>query len=181
MAKNLILKSTISGMVIAAILMISCNKQKHSDAPIVTDTRKSENRAPVYTPSNQALFDTITKLDSIFWLAWNEGDLKIIEELTSDDHEFYHDSGGAFIMSKEEHMKDWESFFKNRRPQRGSTYKGYTEVYEIPDFGALQVGYQQFFDKKYPEGSPPSRLVTLWEATKEGWKQKYVISTHADE
>ena len=75
-------------------------------------------------------------------------------------------------------MKFWKSFFKNRPPEKGTGLKEFNEVYEIPNFGALHVGYQQFFNKRNPEGTPPSRVITLWKETDDGWKQEYVFSTN---
>lgn len=176
------LKNICSQILICfGILLVSaCQEPTQQFQEPLLDTKDTDKRKniPSYRPVNEELYDTIMKLDKKFWKAWNEGDLQVIEDFTSEDHEFYHDRGGV-VKTKEENMKLWRSFFENRPQERGTGYKDGNEVYEIPGFGALHVGYQQFFNDKNPDGTPPSRVITLWKETAKGWKQEYVFSTHA--
>lgn len=163
-----------SFLICSLTLLLSCQKKPDT---LCSEQIECEHELYTYRPINQKLYDTIVSLNDKFWRAWNDGDYPFIENILSNNHEFYHDRGGV-RKGKQENLNNWRKFFKNRPPQRGKYLNELTEVYEIPGFGALQVGYQQFFNERYPEGTTPARVVTLWKSTSEGWKQEYVFSTH---
>lgn len=170
------LRNRLAG--VAGIILI-CSCQNAREKSNIADKKEQDKKIqyPAYHPTNQALYDTIMALDEQFWEAYNNGDIDVIENMLSEDHEFYHDRGGV-TKTKEKNVEGFREFFKERAPMTGATLDNHSEVYEIPGFGALQVGYQQFFNYRNPEGSPPSRVITLWKETENGWKQEYVFSMH---
>jgi hypothetical protein len=84
----------------------------------------------------------------------------------TDDHEFYHDEGGA-LFSKEKNAIQWRKFNKDLGVV-GETVAGTNEIYEIPNYGALQLSYQRFHEKVKPEWTAPARAIVLWKKTPKG-------------
>ncbi len=131
-----------------------------------------------YYPMNdeQELYDTIVELDSIFFTAYNTCDLKKQSELISEDLEFYHDQGGL-STSKEGIMEAMEKNICGKVTRE--LVKGSIEVYEIPGFGAVQMGLHKFHNKAEPDAiSKASKFVTIWKRNDEDWKMTRVISLH---
>ncbi len=151
-------------LLIGVLLFTSCNHNK--DISI-----------PNYTPANKQLFDTIIELDKIYWDAYNTGDVTTIINFMTDDHEFYHDLEGA-LYTKEKNTQEWIKFYEMDLGVVGETVKGSNEIYEIADYGALQISFQRFYDKRDPEWSKPARAITLWKETPNGWLQSRVFSLH---
>lgn len=173
------LNLVVSGLAgaIGVILFFSCQNSEEKISTAEEEEPKQETSCPSYYPTNSALYDTIIALDELFWKAYNKGDIDVIEDMMSENHEFYHDRGGV-VKTKEKNIEAFREFFRERDSIKGATLANHTEVYEIPGFGALQVGYQQFFNSRNPEGTPASRVITLWKDTDSGWKQEYVFSMH---
>jgi len=56
---------------------------------------------------------------------------------------------------------------------------GSMEVYPIAGYGAIAEGYHKFFNKEEPDTpQKPSKFITIWEDTSDGWKMARVISLH---
>ena len=164
---------------LSVIICESCQEKKIKYELAAEKIQTSQITIPPYHPTNQALYDTIMTLDNEMWKAYNSGDLAAFEKMITENHEFYHDRGGL-TKSKEENVKLIKEEFNGRPGKiKGGSLDGHYEVYEIPGYGALQVGYQQFFTEDFPEGTSPSRTITLWKETEDGWKQEYVFSMHA--
>jgi hypothetical protein len=159
-------------------IIFSCTK-KQEDSTIITDLKTKGINLPEYTPANKQLYDTIVALDNIFWEAYNTRDTTIILDLMTDDHEFYHDMGGALI-SKEKNAIQWKEFLSQDLGILGETVAGTNEIYEIPDYGALQLSYQRFYRKQHSEWTTPARAIVLWKKTPKGWLQSRVFSLHQD-
>lgn len=157
-------------------LVFSCNQKKDASSEL-TVAKTKETILPKYTPANQKLYDTIVALDKIFWEAYNQGDLNTVIDLMTDDHEFYHDQGGA-MFSKEKIAIQIRKFYNKDLGIVGETVEGTNEIYEIPNYGAVQLSYQRFHDKANPEWSPPARAIVLWKKTSKGWLQSRVFSFH---
>ena len=157
-------------------IVFSCNQKKDA-SPELTVAKTKEIILPKYTPANQQLYDTIVALDKLYWEAYNKGDLNTIIDLMTDDHEFYHDEGGAFF-SKEKIALQIRKFYNKDLGVVGETVTGTNEIYEIPNYGALQLSYQRFYEKAKPEWSLPARAIVLWKKTSKGWLQSRVFSFH---
>lgn len=131
----------------------------------------------MYIPDDVALYDSIVRLDSTFFSAYNTCDLHLAEYAAfyADDIEFYHDKGGL-ATSKPELV---ESTRKNvcEKVTR-ELIPGSIEVYPIPGFGAVEIGYHRFHNKEENKPSRAGRFVMVWQRTAEGWRITRVISLH---
>lgn len=128
-----------------------------------------------YVPASHALYDTIVRLDSIYFDTYNNCKLALMDSLTAEDVEFYHDRGGLSTSKKEL----LESIQKNicGKVTRVLT-KNSIEVYEIPGYGAVQFGYHSFRNIAEQGESRPSKFVTLWRLKNGQWQMARVISLH---
>lgn len=129
-----------------------------------------------YTPANQELYDTIVLLDKKLFDAYNSCDMETQAALYSEDLEFFHDQGGL-STSKEELLIALKNNICNKVTR--TLIKGSIEVYPIKDYGAVQIGYHTFNDKKTPKiKSQASRFIAIWKKTEAHWTVTRVISLH---
>ncbi|WP_448635243.1 nuclear transport factor 2 family protein [Pedobacter panaciterrae] len=128
-----------------------------------------------YVPASAELYNTIVKMDSIYFDTYNRCNIVKMDSLTADDIEFYHDRGG-FSHSKKELLA---SIQKNicGKVTRILT-PGSIEVYEIPGYGAVQFGYHSFRNVNETGESHPSKFVTLWRLKDSRWQITRVFSLH---
>lgn len=139
----------------------------------------TEQPAATYQPDDKALYDTIVKLDSLFFHAYNTCDtaLETYASFFSEDIEFYHDKGG--LMTSKNDIVD-----ATRRNVCGKVsrelVKGSIEVYPIKDFGAVEIGLHKFHNNEEPAGTPSQagRFTIIWKHTNGEWKITRVISLH---
>src|SRR4029078_2586164 len=82
-----------------------------------------------YTPESKELHDTVARLDSILFDAYNNCKLDMFASLVSDDIEFYHDRGGLNTSKP-----DLVTALKNNICDKVTRelLKGSIEVYPIP-------------------------------------------------
>jgi len=119
------------------------------------------------------LYDVIAAQDKIFFDAFNSCDLKTLAAHYDDDAEFYHDKGGvsvgkdAFLKSVKDNVCG--KFTRELVP-------GTLEVYEIPNYGALEIGTHKFVhgDPTHPDGI--GRFTQLWKNDNGHWKMTRVFS-----
>ena len=157
-------------------IVFSCNNKKNTSSEL-TVAKTKEIILPTYTPANKQLYDTIVALDKIFWEAYNKGDVNTLIDFKTDDHEFYHDHTGA-LFSKEKNAIQLRKFYSKAHGFVGETVSGTNEIYEIPNYGALQLSYQRFYEKEKSEWTPAARAIVLWKKTSKGWLQSRVFSFH---
>lgn len=129
-----------------------------------------------FVPDDKALYDTIVKMDSIYFSGYNLSNLIILDKMTSDSLEFYHDRTGP-SFSKADYLKAIQQniFGKVSRLLE----KNSIEVYPIGKWGAVEIGYHRF--QNHLEGdhiSRPGKFVIIWQNTTDGWKLKRVVSLH---
>lgn len=150
-----------------SLLIISCSSSKQNNANIYH-----------YTIDDQKLYDTISKLDSIFFSYYNTCDrnLDSYTAFYSDSLEFYHDKGG-FQNSKAEVVAGTKKFVCGKVTRE--LIKGSVEVYPIPNYGAIEIGLHQFINNQEPDAKPhPGRFTIIWQHTSSDWKIRKVISLH---
>lgn len=128
-----------------------------------------------YSQSN-SLYETIAKLDSTFFTAYNHCDLSKQSELMSDSIEFYHDRGGL-STSKTEIMAAIEKNICGKVTRE--LVKGSIEVSPIPGYGAVEIGMHMFHNNQEKNAIPhPSRFVIIWRNKNDRWTITRVISLH---
>ena len=129
-----------------------------------------------YMPVNQELYETIVSLDRKLFDAYNSCDMDTQTALYSEDLEFFHDEGGL-STSKESVLMAIKNNICDKTTR--TLIKGSIEVYSIKDYGAVEIGYHTFNDKKTPENkSKASRFILIWKKTDESWTVTRVISLH---
>ena len=132
---------------------------------------------PGYVPADKALHDTITRMDSIFFEAYNECRLDTFASLVSEDLEFYHDRGGL-STSKPALVESIRNNICGK--VRRELLPGSIEVYPVPNYGAVQMGAHRFFNNRKPEAgwSRYAKFVTIWKWEANLWRITRVISLH---
>ncbi|WP_232457060.1 nuclear transport factor 2 family protein [Polaribacter sp. SA4-12] len=134
------------------------------------------NEIPKYKASNIKLHKEISKMDSIYFTAYNTCDIKTQAALYADDLEFFHDKGGL-STDKEGLLKALKENICNKVTR--TLIKGSIEVYPIHNYGAIQIGYHKFYNKQEPNAkSIPSKFIVVWKKENESWKMTKVISLH---
>lgn len=131
---------------------------------------------PPYSPPSRELHAQIVRMDSIFFDAYNHCKMEVIEQLFSEDIEFFHDKGGLSTSKK-----DIVNAIRNNicdKVQR-ELIPGTIEVYPIANYGAVQMGWHQFHNNQEPDAKPhPSKFVTIWKKENDKWVMARVISIH---
>ncbi len=132
-----------------------------------------------YKPDDQKLYDTIVRLDRLFFDAYNTCDvhLETYASFYSDTIEFYHDKGG-FMNSKQDIVEGTKKNVCGKVTRE--LVNGSIEVYPIKDFGAIEMGIHKFHNNTEPEGTPShaGRFIIIWQHKNDGWKITKVVSLH---
>ena len=130
-----------------------------------------------YIPESKELHDTVARLDSILFDAYNNCKLDIFASLVSDDIEFYHDRGGLSTSKP-----GLVTALKNNICDKVTRelLKGSIEVYPIPNYGAVEMGIHRFHNNQEKDGGPSrfSKFVHIWHREDGGWRLSRVISLH---
>ena len=122
------------------------------------------------------LHQTIVKLDSAFFQAYNTCDLAKQAAFYSDTIEFYHDKSGL-ETSKSKILADTKQYVCGKVTRE--LVKGSIEVSPIPGYGAVELGSHMFHNSQEPNSKPhPSKFVIVWKNTNGRWTITKVISLH---
>ncbi|MGO4293336.1 nuclear transport factor 2 family protein [Chitinophaga sp. RAB17] len=129
-----------------------------------------------YVPSREPLYDVIVRMDSLYFDTYNTCNLEKMAAMTSDSIEFYHDRGGL-TTSKKDLIASIKKNICGKVTRE--LMPGSIEVYPIPNYGAVEIGYHRFHNNQEP-GAPShaSKFVTLWQRDGDTWKIARVISLH---
>ena len=126
------------------------------------------------TPTS--LYDSIATMDAMWEDAYNNCKLDVMEELISEDLEFYHDQGGLMTSKQKlnEALKNNICGKVTRQLKEGSL-----EVYPIKGYGAVEMGLHAFHNKKEPGLQVHySKFVHIWKRDNGKWRITRVISLH---
>jgi len=172
------MKPFITAFYLSLLLFSAMNCKQTSESEAITpiEAPPAKNIIPKYIPDDQVLHDAILAMDKKYFDAYNTCDLETQANIYSDDIEFYHDKGGLMTDKKAllQALKDNICGKVTRELIPGSL-----EVYPIAGYGAVAEGYHKFFNKEEPNApQKPSKFITVWEDTADGWKISRVISLH---
>ena len=139
----------------------------------------TKNNPTAFKPDDQQLYNTIVRLDSIFFEAYNTCDVNLVKygSFFSDSIEFYHDKGG--LMTSKSEIID-----ATKRNVCGKVtrelIKNSIEVYPINNYGAVEIGFHKFHNNTEKTGTPSNagRFVITWQHKNNEWKITRVISLH---
>jgi len=125
---------------------------------------------------SKTLYQTIAELDSVFFTAYNNCDIKKQAEFYSDSIEFYHDQGGL-ITSKQLLLEATKKNICGKVTRE--LVKGSIEVSPIANYGAVEIGMHMFHNNQ-EKGQVPhaSRFVVIWRNRTGKWTIERVISLH---
>ena len=127
------------------------------------------------------LYDTISKLDSTFFKALNECDLKKYESFLAFDYEFYHDRQGLTV-SKANEMKSMRLFCGEQRERqriKRVLIKESLMVYPILNYGAIENGEHIFhlvIDDNTSKPISKAKFTSIWRFDNNEWKLARTIS-----
>ena len=126
--------------------------------------------------AQEDLTATITKMDRLFFEAYNRCDLEIQAEMLDENIEFYHDNTGL-TTDKEAILESTKENICGKVSRK--LLEGSIEVTPIPGFGAVEIGKHSFINHMEGDSqSEPSKFVVIWKDTPQGWKMYRVISLH---
>lgn len=149
--------------------LVSCSTLKPNDYQLTKN----------YAPDNPELYQTIVKLDSVFFDAYNHCDTKFetYADFCADDIEFYHDQGGL-SNSKKDILEGTKKYICGKVTR--NLVPGSIEVYPIKDYGAIEIGLHSFSNNTNPSNEPKkvSRFTIFWKQVNGTWKIAKVVSLH---
>jgi hypothetical protein len=123
------------------------------------------------------LYQTVIKLDSVFFNAYNTCDIEKQADFYSDSIEFYHDKGGL-TTSKQEILDATRKNICGKVTRE--LVKGSIEVSPIPGYGAVEIGMHMFHNNQEKDQIPsPSKFVIIWRSKDGKWSITRVISLHS--
>jgi hypothetical protein len=132
---------------------------------------------PPYKPQSQELYNTIVHMDSVYFNAYNTCDMATQAAIYSDSIEFYHDKGGL-MTSKKDLLAALKANICGKVTR--VLVPGSVEVYPVPGFGAIEIGYHRFINHQESETpSGPGRFVVFWRLKNGKWQITKVASMHA--
>ncbi|MEJ0029907.1 MAG: nuclear transport factor 2 family protein [Bacteroidota bacterium] len=99
-------------------------------------------------------------MDAAWEDAYNNCKVDVMNDIISEDLEFYHDQGGL-LTSKTELIEALKKNICNKVTRE--LQKGSIEVYEIPGYGAVEMGLHGFHNLQEPNSKPHfAKFVHLW-------------------
>lgn len=167
-----------------AVLSTSCKEKNKIQLEI--DDNQMHGRLEITNQNSEKseLYYLLKEKDSLmFELSYNQLDTSILEELATDDIEFYHDQGGATYTKKDfiEGMKGLGNLsYKARR----ELVKGSTEVFPMYKNGELYAAIlkgEHAFYAKEPNDKPEyltstANYTILWILVDNEWKMSRIYS-----
>jgi hypothetical protein len=130
----------------------------------------------VYKPESQELYNTIVHMDSVYFNAYNTCDMDKQAAIYADSIEFYHDGSGL-----ETSKKSLLAAIKENICGKVTRVlvKGSIEVYQIPNFGAVEIGLHRFINHAENNNvSRPDKFIVIWRHNNNQWQITRVISLH---
>lgn len=161
------INNTLYCLLLALVFLTSC----------ITSKNNLKQNTTSYKPDNQELYNSIARMDSIFWNAYNTCDMEMQSLIYSDSIEFYHDQGGL-ISSKQQILDATRMNICGKI--RRDLVEGSLEVYPIRGYGAVEMGSHTFTQITEANSSPsrPGKFVIIWQLNNGQWTIKRVISLH---
>ena len=143
-------------------------------------------RQQIYDHSTQAdsIYQILKSKDSLmFELSYNQLDTGILEELATEDIEFYHDQAGATYTKKDfiEGMKGLSNLsYKARRELVPGTTKVFPLFNNGKLYAAILMAEHRFYAKE-PNDKPEyltstAKYSTLWILLDDQWKMSRIFS-----
>lgn len=126
-------------------------------------------------PSSKELHDSIARMDSSLFAAYNAHDLKKLLSGFTSDLEFYHDKDG--LADYLQVSEGFRKVFDQNNGIKRELVKGSLQVYPIRDYGAIEMGSHRFCHKENGKddcGTFP--FFMLWQNQGGQWKISRIVS-----
>ena len=152
----------LKSLILATVLFAACSSSKNNLSS---------------QPNTDPLYDSVARLDSLFFSSFNNRNLEQLKSMISEDLEFYHDLGG--VTNYDQNIEAFKRNFENPRKLRRELVKTTLEVYPIKDYGAVETGIHRFYATEVgqPEKlSSEAKFVQLWQKKDGAWKITRIIS-----
>lgn len=128
------------------------------------------------------LFETIGRMDSAVFDAFNAHDVERLMSLFSDDLEFYDDGNGG-PKGYRQVKEDFGKVFARIPDLHRELLRETLEVYPLKGYGAIEVGEHRFCHEEKGDGTGPARsdcgvtkFSMVWRKTGGTWKLARVLS-----
>jgi len=121
------------------------------------------------------LFESIARMDTQVFDAFNAHDLDRLMALFTDDLEFYDDGSGLKNYSGTK--QDFVKVFHDVPDLHRELLKETLEVYPVPGYGAIEIGEHRFCHQE--NGKPDCgvmKFAMVWQQKGETWKLSRVLS-----
>jgi hypothetical protein len=179
------MKYIINSILIFGVLFVlgchqSDNKKDLNESEQIHGRIEIENNPE----EKSELFYILKEKDSLmFELSFNQLDTRILEDLATEDVEFYHDQGGA-TYTKQDFIDGMKRLGDLSYNARRELIEGSTEVYPLYKdgalYGAILRGDHRFFAKE-PNDTPEyltstAKYTTLWMLIEGEWKMSRIYS-----
>ena len=163
---------------LALVLFSACTFEVKEEPDPIDSTALEE----LIEEEPSELYNTIKRMDSLYFGAQNACDLEKYASYLTDDLEFYHDVAGL-TESKENEMSDMAVFCgeeqRSRQPLRRQLTEGTLKVFPMDNYGALQQ-CDHSFHLQINDGTEKivgkGRLIALWKLENEEWKLARIVS-----
>ena len=147
-------------LTVAVVLVVLSVLSRATEAP---DKKRTE------------LFETIARLDSEIFDAFNKHDVTRLMSLFTEDLEFYHDTGG--LSKYAETAENFKNTFASTADIRRDLEPGTLQVYPIKDYGAMEIGRHRFCHKENGKDDCGTfGFAMVWRKTGSSWKISRVLS-----
>jgi len=164
------------------ILTFSCKEEQSKP----DDVEQMHGRLEItnHDSEKSELYYLLKAKDSLmFELSYNQLDTSILEELATDDIEFYHDQGGA-TYTKQDFIEGLKGLGNLSYKARRALVKGSTEVFPMHKNGELYAAIlkgEHAFYAKEPNDKPEyltstAKYTTLWVLVDGQWKMSRIYS-----
>jgi len=121
------------------------------------------------------LFETIARLDSEIFDAFNKHDVARLMSLFTEDLEFYHDTGG--LSNYAQNAESFKKMFASTPDIRRDLEPESLQVYPIKDYGAIEIGRHRFCHKENGKDDCGTfGFAMVWRKTGGSWKISRVLS-----
>ncbi|TJY37353.1 nuclear transport factor 2 family protein [Pontimicrobium aquaticum] len=171
-------------LLVLCLLFTNCKEQSNTQPEIKEDQVHGRLEVSNHNSEKNDLYYLLKEKDSLmFELSYNQLNTSILEELATDDIEFYHDQGGA-TYTKQDFIHGMKGLGNLSYKARRELVKGSTEVFPMYKNGeiyaAILKGEHAFYAKE-PNEKPEyltstAKYTTLWILVNGEWKMSRIYS-----
>ena len=123
---------------------------------------------------DKELFETILKLDSAWFAAFNK-DITVFSSYIDSTLEFYHDGSGLTFYA--DNVAAFKRMMTRTPDLKRELLKETMEVYPIPGYGAVQIAQHRFCHMENGKmDCGVFKFIHTWKKTEKGWKVTRIIS-----